>query len=407
MTLPSPAAAALRGHPALHGMPEEIVAACDVFYGRRWAPLAFGDQTLDLRFEEVLAAQAGLQVRVRSAGHEFELQVLDPQGLGDGLSDALSPHVPDSLRRALVLHVLQPVWRALEQRLEAAVELLELGGPVPAFLPGEALGLHLSWRADHDGSVRHTAMLLRALRPSGWRRLTRGGQAARLLDLPAAHDPVLELCMQCEPVGVTLPELAGMAPGDVLLLDARADTLERLPVTLLLRGEALPVTAVRTGRWVEISGTSPALSPLAGACRPLRRRPDMPNTDIPRPADPDDAPTPGRDGGMDKLDALKVDIELELGRLSLPLSALRTLAVGQVFDTHQPIEGDGVVLWCGGQRLGMGQLVAIGDRLGVRIAALRESRPPAAADATAHDAPDAALAPRTAADFAVPAPVNG
>ena len=99
-------------------------------------------------------------------------------------------------------------------------------------------------------------------------------------------------------------------------------------------------------------------------------------------SDPTNAPEAGDAepqvpaGGPPDIDAVLVDIELEFGRLSLPLSALRTLAVGQVFETVQTLEGNGVVLWCGGQRLGLGQLVAIGERLGVRIAALQ----PAPAD---------------------------
>ena len=70
------------------------------------------------------------------------------------------------------------------------------------------------------------------------------------------------------------------------------------------------------------------------------------------------------------IDAVLVDIHVETGRLTMPLSSLRNLAVGQVFDTLQSLDSGNLVLWCGGQRLGLGQLGAVGDHVGVRITTL-------------------------------------
>ena len=70
------------------------------------------------------------------------------------------------------------------------------------------------------------------------------------------------------------------------------------------------------------------------------------------------------------LGGMQVEVQVEVARLLLPLSALQNLAVGQVFDTERPIDGNSVLLWVGGQRLATCQLVAIGERVGVRVLAI-------------------------------------
>ncbi len=369
-------AASLASHPALPRLPVEIAEACRVFYGRQLEPLVVGNDTFTLRFEEVLASRAGMQLHVRCGGNDFELQIIQPAVVAD-LGLALTQGVPEALRRAAVMHALQPLWQALEQRLGATLELLSLDGAVPACSPDEALGLHLAHSGRNGGPPAHTALLLRALRPIGWRRLARAGAAGGLIESPAALDVPVEVSLQCEPVGVTVQELASMEAGDVLLLDARADRLRSLPVRLLLSGTPLPhISAVQSGCRLEVTSAPSANAAHAESGRPPSRRHEMNASDPTSAPQAGDAESQMPAGGPPDIDAVMVDIELELGRLSLPLSALRTLAVGQVFETVQPIEGNGVVLWCGGQRLGLGQLVAVGDRLGVRIAALQ----PAPAD---------------------------
>ncbi|MBA3596403.1 MAG: FliM/FliN family flagellar motor switch protein [Methylibium sp.] len=364
-------AASLASHPALPRVPVWVAEACRVFYGRQLEPLIVGNDTFTVRFEEVLASRAGMQLHVRCGGNDFELQIIQPAVMAD-LGPALTQGVPEPLRRAAVMHALQPLWQALEQRLGATLELLSLDGAVPACSPDEALGLRLEHGSENGGPAAQTALLLRALRPIGWRRLARAGTAGGLIESPAALDVPVEVSLQCDPVGVTVQELASMEAGDVLLLDARADRLRSLPVRLLLGSTLLPhISAVQSGCRLEVTSVLAANAAHAEPGRPPSRRHEM------NASDPKSAPEAGDTesqmpaGGPPDIDAVMIDIELELGRLSLPLSALRTLAVGQVFETVQPIEGNGVVLWCGGRRLGLGQLVAIGDRLGVRIAALQ------------------------------------
>ncbi|MBA3623629.1 MAG: FliM/FliN family flagellar motor switch protein [Methylibium sp.] len=367
----------LRDHPALPQVSTEIAQAFRLFYGRQLEPLVSGDDIFTVRFEEVLASQAGMQLRVRCAGHDFELQIVEPSVVVD-TGAALAPTVPDSLRCAAVMHSLQPLWQAVERRLGASIEQLSLHGSVPARSPDQALGLSLTRTSGKGGAASQptrSALLLRALQPLGWQQLAQAVAAGPLFDLPPMHDVLLTVALQCDPVGLTLDELAHMEAGDVLLLDAPAAQLGSVPVRLVLEGKALPCTrALQSGRRLEIVEAPTARTTQADASRPNWRRRDMEVPDTPSrtshtSSHGEAAPSPVQ--GTPDVDAIMVDIELELGRLSLPVSALRSLAVGQVFETVQPIEGNRVVLWCGGRQLGLGQLVAVGDRLGVRVAALQ------------------------------------
>jgi type III secretion protein Q len=71
---------------------------------------------------------------------------------------------------------------------------------------------------------------------------------------------------------------------------------------------------------------------------------------------------------LERLDALEVSLRFELGALDLSLGELRALKPGHVFDLAQPLNRSAVRIVAHGNVLGKGHLVAIGDRLGVRVA---------------------------------------
>lgn len=399
---------ALADHPAVARISAEVAALQRDFYGRRTAALALGAGSVQVVFQHVAATQVEMQWHVRCAGNDFELQFVEPAALFD-LGDVLAPSVPVALQRAALLHAASDLLEAFEGCLGTPIELIDLSGPAPAWDSRQVLGLCISRntlpdplqrprRPDlHDRPVRRCAMLLRALTPGGWQRL---GSAARLLTpLPPAHDARLDIAVCAESVPLTVGELRQLEPGDLLVLDAAADQLHRPTVSMRLDHRPLPgVLAWLADGRVRISRVDPAAAggltaadpPGFGAGHhfPWNATMNLPNAASPsaaakaaaHPIDETDVDNTER-AGVYPLDAVQVEVEIELARLSLPLSALRSLAVGQVFDTAQPVDGDGIVLWSGGQRLGNGQLVAVGDRLAVRVTAL-SGAPPTGIEAT-------------------------
>lgn len=69
------------------------------------------------------------------------------------------------------------------------------------------------------------------------------------------------------------------------------------------------------------------------------------------------------------LDQLEISLTFELGRQAIDLRTLRTMAPGRVFDLGRDIEGS-VDILANGKRIGTGEIVRVGDTIGVRATRL-------------------------------------
>jgi type III secretion protein Q len=359
-------------HPRLPSVGSDLAAATRVLYGREWTALAVGNESFSVLFNELQPAHVALQLSLRCAGCDFEVQVLDPAALSN-LSQALSIHVPMGLQKSAVLHALHPLWHALETRLAAPLELREVSTETKAWPCGQALGITVV-RHSPDTPPFRSGLMLRALQSSGWQRLVRATGLSQAQPSAAQSAPLV-VSVRGESVPLTPAELAQLEPGDVLLLKAPAASRDRLDVSLHTLGHGLSgVVAVLQGRRLSIVRCTGVPPDRATAVPHTTRRTER-RTMVSASSKPD-ADVKGANLQLSDLDRLQIDVEVELGRLSMPISALRSLSVGQVFETEAAADGCSVWLWCGGQCLGVGQLVAVGERLGVRIAAL-ESGPAA------------------------------
>lgn len=70
---------------------------------------------------------------------------------------------------------------------------------------------------------------------------------------------------------------------------------------------------------------------------------------------------------IERLDALEVKLRFEVGDMAVSLGELKALRPGHVFDLGQPLNRGTVRILAHGNVLGKGFLVAVGDRLGVRV----------------------------------------
>ena len=64
---------------------------------------------------------------------------------------------------------------------------------------------------------------------------------------------------------------------------------------------------------------------------------------------------------------LPVKIEFEIGRIEMSVGELSTLQSGYVFALPAHLEGANVVIRANGRAAGRGEVVAVGDTLGVRL----------------------------------------
>lgn len=178
--------------------------------------------------------------------------------------------------------------------------------------------------------------------------------ALRLRGAPARPTPrhdlgalreTLHLCAVGPPLSAA--EIAGLELGDVIVLGARANVLAELQLGRNLHRPARWPASWRDGR-VHVRGSA-----ASGYARSSSVNDSAPANDTrePRPATA----------------AIPVALEFELGTVDANLRDLAQIEPGYVFDLPLQLDHAAVTIRSGGRRVGRGELVAVGDTLGVRL----------------------------------------
>lgn len=313
--------------------PPELAAAAAVF--RRRAPLSVDTAAGTLTLEPVPHDAGG-----SPPPEPFRLHLRLGEGraalaVGADLAEALiSPTLP-----GIELAGLDAEMRALAVELAAAPLALAaeaaLGRPVRVEPEPAAASLpyRLDLRAALGGGEPWPLLLeldLRALEA-----VTRAFERAPAL--PAGLDDLhLPLVAEAGRTRLPLADLARAAPGDLLLLEEAPAGKGRLDLVL---GGVLAFAC-------ELGGTALSYTGEARA-----RVPD------------------GSNAAVEALDEVPVELVFELGRVAVPLGELRTLAAGHVFDLGRDLRHPVDVLLAG-RKVGEGELVQVGERVGVRLRSL-------------------------------------
>lgn len=87
-----------------------------------------------------------------------------------------------------------------------------------------------------------------------------------------------------------------------------------------------------------------------------------------------DEHAPGAEPAHDELGSLDIPVSFEVDTLALPLDALATLAPGYVIELPRRVEQVPLKLVAWGRTIGTGELVAVGEQLGVRILSIAHRR---------------------------------
>ena len=232
-------------------------------------------------------------------------------------------------------------------------------GDLPAHDPSPSLWLDfIVDEAAEDGAASPMPALQGALRvPPAWaeRLLERAdppydetpAPLGRWRELPVAA----AIRLRIEPLPAA--DWNSLRPGDVVVVGRRS----RLPaVEAQAAGLAWPLVADAAG-WR-----------IHAAPRPLPNHPvvqETPSMSEPTAAeDATDAATSDPDALARRL---PVDVSFELGRSEMRIGELSALQPGYVFPLAGPLEGANVTIRANGQAVGQGEVVAVGDTLGVRL----------------------------------------
>jgi type III secretion protein Q len=155
-----------------------------------------------------------------------------------------------------------------------------------------------------------------------------------------------------------LASLRHIAPGDIVAVDEWRPRGPAIGVQLYAgrRGELQWAAEVRQTRLTVLPAPEPAMSATPATPTTPAALPSVKAERV------DDDALP-----VDQLDKLEVVLNFDLGGLALSLQALEQVAAGHVLELPQPLNQCELSILCQQRVLGKGQLVAVGERLGVRV----------------------------------------
>ncbi|QNK67344.1 type III secretion system cytoplasmic ring protein SctQ [Variovorax sp. PAMC26660] len=283
---------------------------------------------------------------------------MDPPSMQALLGERRFDLLPRDLRYILLADALHPVIDTLEKALRlhfewqpAQAEVRKSGEPAPLHCDPERAAFFVATPSDGGAPLRGFVQFddtatLDALVPAGMamHRAVHASAASGIYD--ALRMPV-SFSLGSTPIA--LREISSIRPGDIVGIEQWSSSGAAIVVTAELGG------AAGLHLWALAEGSRITVQPP----RDSAMKPDIPPY-IADAADSVNLP-------IDRLDALEVTLRFEVGDLSLSLGELKGIRAGHVFDLAQPLNRCTVRILAHGNVLGKGYLVAVGDRLGVRV----------------------------------------
>lgn len=342
--------------------------------------------------------------RVRLAGTELALRPIAPIALEDALGAAahqaylfqVGPHtgelglsplaeslllgerqprlLPLALRYALVADALADLVPGLEAALGHPFEWTppvgtgSLGGATPHPTPQPHAGLSAGPAAffsvappgQKSQCALHlrlesgaTAELLKGMQPTAPAGPGAAGAASALDALR------LPLDFEIGSTRLSLKEMHSIRRGDIVGIERWRAAGPAIGVAVLVGGARLDaLEAVANGNRITVETRK---DPAMG----IDNAPPQSGQDgFAAPAPPTEAAAPSP---LSRLDALEVALRFQVGELSISLGDLKSVGPGHVFELADPLNRSTVRILAHGNVLGTGHLVAVGDRLGVRV----------------------------------------
>jgi type III secretion protein Q len=253
--------------------------------------------------------------------------------------------LPVELRHVLWADALHPLAQAIEgaTRLRFEWTLPDAGEAAAAALA------HAAHFRLHDGNQRAFAGFLQFDDPEALATVLAPLPLPRAAPRLSLDGLRVALPFSLGRTPIALREVAAIRPGDIVGIEEWGSSGAALRVSAELPGCGLQLIGLAEGAQITIQQT-----------KDLAMNRDLPHD----PVSPDGAaPLP-----LERLDALEVSLRFEVGDLTLTLGELKAIRPGHVFDLGQPLNRSAVRILAHGNVLGKGHLVAVGDRLGVRVA---------------------------------------
>lgn len=287
---------------------------------------------------------------------------IDPSAEAEWLGDAGAAPVPAVLRSALLADLCAPLTKALQTLTRQRVELLPPAADQPLKPPTEALLFEL--RRTGDDWHCHGALLFDVpdafgvffATPPSPDAVQRASTTAAFAALP------VPLTFELGRTTLTAHELADVESGDIIAIEHwRTQGQNLLCVAHLQSATTLEVLGRPSGNRIIVEQIREM---------PLERTSSQDAAHAQTAASQDSPAQSAR-----QFDGLSIELTFELPSCTMPLGELGTLQPGGVIELQQGINQSVIRIIANGTQIGAGHLIAVGQKLGVRVTALT---PPAA-----------------------------
>ncbi|WP_261532554.1 type III secretion system cytoplasmic ring protein SctQ [Burkholderia multivorans] len=354
---PPAAVLALDASPALPRVSAATARGLSHAYGATAAvPIALGEHAYAVRWRVDAEPAADAHAYRFVVGPATGTLWLDPLAETEWLGDAADPAVPAVIRAALLADLGAPLAATLQAATRQRVELLPPAEPAPAWAASPA-ALRFELRRA-DGAWRcHGALLFDA--PDALAVFFASAPAARPDAAALYANLPVPLAFELGRTALTAAELADVVAGDIIAIEHwRAHEQDLLCVAYVRAAPAWEITGRPAGNRLTVQR--------------IREMPlEPPRTDSASAAAPDAPPA----DAPRSLDGLAVDLRFELPPTSMPLGELSALQPGAAIELQQGINQSVIHLVANGMLIGTGHLIAVGQKLGVRVVTLTQPAP--------------------------------
>ena len=313
-------------------------------YGRGPLLLKVGGDSWRFQWLCITEPLTGAELRVRMGDTEAVVGVESLSAFGGAVE--IETAIPTVLHAAYLNGLGAPAWRELEALTQRAIEVLDVRLDEPLIPSPECLGFEVG-RDPHGAATRGLLRFVDtdARRNAELRRVLTATSVRKMPERPI-------------PTGLALHWVAEVGRTKLAAADVRS--LEEHDIVLL--DDVKPTPA----------GLNCRLSVGPARCRAgsvlLRKGGQLQMLEFGRTGDSDmssEIQTPAKpEAGFDDI---PVSLRFEVAQWNASLAEVGQLAPGSVIDLGQRVDEQAVSVWVEQRCIGKGQLVAIGERLGVRL----------------------------------------
>jgi type III secretion protein Q len=326
----------------------EQAAALARLYGRGALLHTIDDTRWRFRWRCILTPLKGVEIRLRIGGLEAAVLLEDLGPFGCAV-DLIRPELPATLRAAYLTGLGVSLWRELETLTERAVEVVAVQpdstmGPTP-----DCVGFEIG--VDPRGVS--TRGFLRPIHPDLQDVLLQVSQR-EMADLPLPVGLHIRWSAVVGSTALGAGEVRALEEQDIVVIDNATYAADGLNCWLgagATRRYAGRAMLRRDGQLQLIEFTSKGQVIMANSDADAALSDEIGFEDIP------------------------VSLRFELVRWEAPLAELASLRAGAIIDLGQRIDEQSVTVWVEQRCIGKGQLVAVGERLGVRLLSVLAQSP--------------------------------